>query len=194
MTIIKSLGNTFLFLLLLNLVSCWILLDRIYLGLLKETNFLSVSKTSNTFYIWGFILGVVFVFAQAPLNIIYNELFGTGYLIQFNFDPNGLLNWTSIAGVIMIPVYEEFFFRKFIQRDLQKAFHPILAITFASILFASIHLPLHSLFFERYVFSFHHAYITFFGGLISGGLFYKSKSIGPSIVMHCFWNLCVYVF
>ena len=35
-------------------------------------------------------------------------------------------------------------------------------------------------------------YITFFGGLILGTLFYKSKSLIPAILAHIFWNLTVH--
>ncbi|KAB1160833.1 CPBP family intramembrane metalloprotease [Tenacibaculum aiptasiae] len=39
----------------------------------------------------------------------------------------------------------------------------------------------------------HLFYLTFFGGIISGFLYFKSKSIEPSIVFHVFWNTMVYI-
>ena len=220
MTILKSIGHTFLFILFANIISCWILLlpheidieviltldnfltsyvflilIAIYLGFLNDSKFLSVSKASVKYYLCAFLLGLSFVFVQTPLNLIYNEITGTAYNIHYAFSPIDILKYgSSYATILIAPVCEEFFFRKFIQGNLQKSYHPVIAILFASILFAIIHVPFYELFFDVNLFSFHHAYITLFGGMISGVLFYKSKSIGPAIIMHLFWNLGVYIF
>ena len=220
MTILKSISNTFLFILLANVISCWILLlphemdidviltldsfftsyvflilVAIYLGFINDSTFLSVSKTSGKYYFYAFLLGFSFVFVQTPLNLIYNEIIGTAYNIHYEFQPIDVLKYSnSYAAILIAPVCEEFFFRKFIQSNLQKSYHPSFAILLAAILFATIHLPFSALFYDGNSFSFHHAYITLFGGIILGSLFYKSKSTGPAIIMHLFWNLGVYIF
>ncbi|NQZ38301.1 MAG: CPBP family intramembrane metalloprotease [Crocinitomicaceae bacterium] len=37
----------------------------------------------------------------------------------------------------------------------------------------------------------HHAYIAFFGSLILGSIYSRSKSIGPPILMHVIWNTTI---
>ncbi|MFD2564778.1 CPBP family intramembrane glutamic endopeptidase [Aquimarina rubra] len=98
-----------------------------------------------------------------------------------------------IASILVVPVTEELFFRKYIQDGLTINYKPYQAIIFTSILFAFIHIPFISLFYDFMDFSFHRSYITLFGGIISGTLFYKSKSIIPSIMFHLFWNLTSYI-
>ncbi|MDF1694796.1 MAG: type II CAAX endopeptidase family protein [Saprospiraceae bacterium] len=212
MTLLKSIGNTALFIVFLHLISCWIwfeaslkletvlvldhfitpivtlLIVLIYLGMIKDANFLMVSKSPPFYYVLAFFLGVTFVYLQTPLNNLYNIIFGTDYNIEYEFTLENLMNYQAFSTILIVPVYEEFFFRKFIQNNLQKSIHPVIAFAVSSLLFGVIHLPFYTLLFEGLTFTIHHAYITFFGGMISGFLFYKSKSIGPSIVMHCMWN------
>lgn len=218
MTLFKSIVYTVFLYLIINIISCWLLIEipldfevllyfdsffspfisllvlGIYLGLKKDSDFLSVSSSSTKFYVLAALIGIVYVFIQTPLNLIYNALFNTEYLIEYSFKPLRLLHWSSFSSILIVPIYEEFFFRKFIQNDLQKSYHPFLAILFTCTLFASVHLPFHHLVIDGHLFSYHHAYIAFFGGLISGILYYKSKSIGPSIIFHCMWNVGVYLF
>lgn len=219
MALLKSIGNTILFILFFNAISCWpfflpstidfktiVTLDSfitplillvfvaVYLGLINDSSFLTVKKTGFIYYVFAFILGLSFVFIQTPLNSIYNDFFGTAYSISYRFEPIGIFRFSAYYAVFIAPFSEEFFFRKFIQGHLLRRYKPVIAILFTSILFAAIHLPFVSLFFDDYDFSFHHAYITLFGGIILGILFYKSKSIGPPVAMHLFWNLGVFIF
>ncbi|MFB9053072.1 lysostaphin resistance A-like protein [Formosa undariae] len=99
-----------------------------------------------------------------------------------------------IASIFVVPITEELFFRNYILRGLLQNYKPIIAIILSSLMFAFIHIPFISLFYEFLDFSLHQTYITIFGGLLSGILFYKSKSIVPSIIFHIFWNLTSYVF
>lgn len=151
-------------------------------------------NTNFKWYIIAFVLGGIFVWIQTPLNWVYNFIAGTEYSIVYDFEGYKQIdNLNYVAIIFLIPIGEELFFRQYIQKGLQIRFKPIIAIGIASLLFASIHLPYNALiFFGRYA-SPHLAYIALFGGMLSGVLFYKSKSIGPSIIMHVMWNLMVYV-
>ena len=127
---------------------------------------------------------------QTPLKWIYNLLFGTDYSIAYMFD--GLpkfknINW--ISAILLIPIGEELFFREYIQNNLQKKTNKIVAILTASVLFALIHSPYMNLILELSKQDWHSFYLTLFGGIFSGIIYYKSKSIGPSILFHIFWNL-----
>ncbi|WP_435263482.1 CPBP family intramembrane glutamic endopeptidase [Tenacibaculum sp. nBUS_03] len=98
-----------------------------------------------------------------------------------------------ISAVLMIPIGEELFFREYIQNNLQKKISAVVSILLASLLFASIHSPYMNLILESSKQDWHLFYLTIFGGIISGILYLKSKSIGPSIIFHMFWNIMVYI-
>ena len=153
-----------------------------------------IKKTHQKWYLFALVLGISFVFMQTPLKWIYNLLFGTEYNIAYRFD--GLpkfKNINMISAVLIIPIGEELFFREYIQNNLQKKKSAVVAILLASLLFASIHSPYMNLILESSKQDWHLFYLTIFGGIISGILYLKSKSIGPSIIFHMFWNIMVYI-
>ena len=153
-----------------------------------------IEKTDFKWYFIAFTLGLSFVYLQSPLKWIYNLLFGTEYFIGYDLDGlSSLWNINRMSSVLLIPIGEELFFRGYIQNRLQKKTNHVLAIIYASLLFALIHSPYINLFFEDFHQTWHLTYLTFFGGLISGLLYYKSKSIGPSIIFHIFWNLIAHI-
>lgn len=151
-------------------------------------------STSINWYLFSIVFGLLYVFTQTPLNWIYNFLSGENYHIIYNFDGFGnFTNINVISTIVLIPIAEELFFREFLQKNLQKRSQAIVAIGLISVLFASIHLPYLNLVFGYPTFSLHHAYIVLFGGLVLGWVYYKSKSIGPSLVLHMLWNLMVVI-
>lgn len=156
---------------------------------LKQPDLLKFKKPEPGYYFIAIILGVGFVFFQSILNIVYYQEISFNY--DFTFDH--LNSLSVIASIIFVPITEELFFRNYLLRRLLEKNKPIKAIIISSLLFAFIHIPFVSLFFEFMDFSFHHAYIALFGGLIAGISFYKSKSIVPSIIFHVFWNLTSYI-
>lgn len=163
----------------------------IFVYFIKKRTFKNlIKKTRRKWYLFAFILGISFVFMQTPLKWIYNLLFGTEYQIVYRFD--GLpkfKNINLISFILFIPIGEELFFREYIQNNLQKKTTKLIAILLASFLFASIHSPYMNLILESAKQDWHLFYLTIFGGIISGILYSKSKSIGPSIIFHIFWNL-----
>ncbi|GAB5419129.1 MAG: hypothetical protein Crog4KO_06370 [Crocinitomicaceae bacterium] len=172
--------------------SVFVLISVAIFSILVNRKFSLKPQNSHAWwYLIGAICGALFVFMQTPLNWGYDWIAGTNYDITYDFDGIPyLLSLYTIASILLIPIAEELFFRDFLQRSLQKHVHPIMAIGTCALLFGAIHLPYENLFlFEGRSFSFHHAYITFFGGTILGVIYYKSKSVGPTIVMHMFWNL-----
>jgi membrane protease YdiL (CAAX protease family) len=155
----------------------------------KSTGKPLFGKPNFKWYLLALVLGASFVFIQTPLNWLYNPIFETEYLIAYRFD--GLpkfLNLNIITTILLIPIAEELFFRQYIQKYLQSKMKGIYAILFASILFASIHSPYTNLVLELSKQDWHLFYLTFFGGVISGSLYYYSKSIGSSICFHIIWN------
>ncbi|WP_157503313.1 CPBP family intramembrane glutamic endopeptidase [Mangrovimonas xylaniphaga] len=154
-----------------------------------------IKKTNRKWYLFALVLGISFVFMQTPLKWIYNLLFGTEYNIAYRFD--GLpkfKNINMVSAILFIPMGEELFFREYIQNNLQKKMtNAVVSILLTSLLFASIHSPYMNLILESSKQDWHLFYLTIFGGIISGILYLKSKSIGPSIVFHMFWNIMVFI-
>lgn len=185
-----------------HFISSILLLVAVFVFLKKvdSTIFISPFRTQNKYYFFGGILGILFIFIQFILLTFFYFLFKIDEPLTYSFDPSRLLHWVSFATVLMVPVIEEFFFRGYIQGNLQKNYKPFVAILITSILFSSIHLPFDIIYFQyldipllaagRFSQSFH----TFFGGLILGYLFYKSKSVGPPIIMHITWNFLAILF
>lgn len=167
----------------------------VFIYFIRNRNFKNlIKKTHRKWYLFALLLGISFVFMQTPLKWIYNLLFGTEYYIAYRFD--GLpkfKNINLIASILLIPIGEELFFREYVQNNLQKKTRTIVAILNASVLFASIHSPYMNLILESSKQDWHLFYLTIFGGIISGILYFKSKSIGPSIIFHMFWNIMVYI-
>ena len=213
----KSVLLTFIFYISLGVLGSWILLipyDSEYSDLLKfsrlidsivaliflmlifklinRTDLLKLDKTNAKYYFISIILGIGFVFFQSFLNIIYYQEVSID-IFKFDFTLQQLTFLNILSSILIIPITEELFFRNYLQNELIKYYKPLNAILLSSILFAFIHVNVFSMFFEFMDFSIHHAYIAFFGGIISGFLLYKSKSIGPSIIFHIFWNLTSYV-
>ena len=179
------------------LVSGILLLPVIYYFTKKQTKPLLCLKFKDNLK-WnsiGIVSGVLYPFVQYPLISIYNIISKGNHKIGYKFD--GYLNFLTfnavnfISTIMLIPIAEELFFRGLIQGKLQEKLNPILSIIISSLLFGLMHLKLENLMLNEPM-NFQLTYITFFGGLILGTLFYKSKSLIPAILAHMFWNLTVH--
>jgi len=138
-------------------------------------------RTSIIYCILAIILAVLYVFSQEWLNMFYDLVFKTNYsgLINYEFRVP-LINKLLLAQVIFGPISEELFFRNLIQKGLRENYNPSVVIGITSILFALIHIP-----------DIHNMYLVFIGGLVASILYYKSKSIIPSLIFHMSWNFLV---
>jgi membrane protease YdiL (CAAX protease family) len=157
-----------------------------------RSDLLKIKNTRMKFYVIAGLLGIGFVLFQSFLNVIYFLDFSAAGL-DYEFTPERLSSLTVIASIMIVPITEELFFRKFSLGGLLENYKPKKAIIISALLFASIHIPFTAPLFDFVDFSLHHAYITFFGGLIAGYLFYKTRSVIPSIVFHAVWNMMTYV-
>jgi len=168
----------------------------IFIYFFKNKTFKNLlKKTHYKWYLFALILGIGFVLMHAPLKWIYNLLFGTEYSIIYRFDGlHKFKNINLVSIILLIPIGEELFFREYIQNNLQNKTNRFVAVLLASLLFSSIHAPYMNLLFVSSIENWHLFYLTLFGGVMSGGLYFKSKSIGPSILFHIFWNLTVTIF
>lgn len=217
LNILKACLFTILFVLLVELTAIWVFIAD-YFGIKKILDFehlinglieivfiyffikkinksdvMLIQKTNRTVYLIAVILGVSFVFVQPILNLFYNFLSGDNVYIDFEFDGfnkfQTILSLNYISAVVFIPIAEELFFRGYIQNKLQEKMRPIYAIGIASFLFSVIHLPYYKLIIWSLEGTMQSAFIAFFGGLVAGYIYNKSKSLGPAILFHITWNL-----
>ena len=132
------------------------------------------------------LCGVFIVYIQTPLNYLYQYLPGVNHFDGFNKEVLDFKIYflpKFISSIILIPIIEEFIFRKLIFGNLILSNNILISIIYSSLLFASIHLPDVSQF-----------YTTILGGSIAAILFYKSSNqIIYPIVFHVTWNLIVYL-
>ena len=152
-----------------------------------------IKETQYRWYPFAALLGILFVFLQMPLNWFYNLITGSDYFSSYRFEGFSNIDIRKhSASIVFLPIAEELFFRRYIQHNLQKSANQEAALFVASLLFALIHSPYALLFTEYSNSDWHSVYITFFGGLATGILYIKSKSVGPPILFHIFWNLTAY--
>jgi len=168
------------------------LLVIFFFRLISRDDIFSLNKAKSKFYLFAILLGIGFVFFQSILRIIYFQEVSSDFF-NYEFTLSRLASYNTLASIMFVPLTEELFFRKYIQGGLTKNYKPFKAILFASCLFAFIHIPFATLFFDSLDFSLLRAFVALFGGFISGVLYYKSNSIGPSIIFHVFWNLTSYI-
>lgn len=220
MGVIRSILATLLFIALVEISSLWALLlpDDVLADMLESPGIYNLingfselffvvlllylisgkkaiipAVTEGRYYALGIIGGIAFIFLQSPLKSLYTLITGVEVGINYDFDLIQTFQPASIAIILFYPIAEELFFRGYIQRKLQEDYSGLFAIVFSALLFACIHLPFITFFHPDLEFNPHQAYITFFGGLISAVLYQKSGSLGPSIVMHMFWNFMVLI-
>jgi len=213
----KSILYSILFLVILELVGFWIVLvpnDNTFFTiryshivnsviqlflvvsffiLIKRKDLYKLNKTHYKYYVIAILAGLLFPFIQPFLKIFYYFKIPPSDIFHLDFDIIKLKSLSIIASIGIVPITEELFFRNFIQSELQLKYRPIISILIASICFSLIHVPVVSLFYDYIDFSLSQSYIAIFGGIISGILYYKSKSVGPSIVFHVIWNFIVHI-
>ena len=219
MSIWRAILTTIIYILLLGAATAWIFLDEdfswpkwiydyfellatslellavlLYLYFVNRDQGFHFGKCPAYYYPYALLFGLSYVFIQIPLNKLYYYFFDYYYEIQFMYNPERLLTPFFWSVVVLGPIGEELLFRGHIQRRLQLRYHPVVAISVATLLFALIHLNILWAFYDIDFLNPHHVYITIFGGMISGILYYLSKSIGPSIIYHMAWNFMATLF
>lgn len=215
MTIPKSIFHTILFVIVLELIGFWVLLGNYFdiFQLILRSKFInslpqlflvlyflyringrigtSISRTDLRFYIFAILLGITAPFLQDILNIPYYQKI-TDDIFEFELGITDLFGLNSIASILIIPISEEFFFRHHIQKGFQEKFSPLVSILITSFLFGIIHITDLIYIAGSIEPNFHKAYVAFFLGIMTGILYYKSKSVGPPILLHIIWNLAIH--
>lgn len=168
-----------------------LILVLLFLQLATPTKLKGLPQPTRWFwYLWALLTGVCFVFAQYPINSIYNAFFNTEYEVLFRFNGlKALSHPSSWAVFLLAPLAEELYFRQYIQKGLLEKTDASIAVFLSSVFFAFIHWSWLNLIIGEWQPNWHQVSIAFIGGLISAWLYQRSKSVGPSSVMHICWNL-----
>ncbi|MEZ4794239.1 MAG: CPBP family intramembrane glutamic endopeptidase [Flavobacteriaceae bacterium] len=151
--------------------------------------------TQYTFYGIAVAFGILFVWMQDFLNGLFYLVFHENVQGSFDFDLSKLLTWTTVYGVLLGPITEELFFRRFQMGSLLKKYPMALAILCNAFLFALLHFPFEVFIYKLVapdfvvsplfsMYDLHHSYITFFGGLLWRGSMPTSRWAPPS---SCTW-------
>ena len=91
----------------------------------------------------------------------------------------------ALMAVILAPIFEELFFRGFLQPLLSRTFGAIAGILLTAALFGGLHAP-------EYSWAWQYAFCVSLAGVVFGYLRYRTNSIIPCTVMHgCFNALSV---
>lgn len=113
-----------------------------------------------------------------PVDYITTLIGGRVRLFNFNlpeFDLYWVINFIFI--VLIVPIVEEIFFRKQILGLLLKKYSPALSIVVSSALFACAHWQINNF------------GVFFIWGLLFSFVYYKTKSLEASILLHSITNL-----
>jgi membrane protease YdiL (CAAX protease family) len=92
------------------------------------------------------------------------------------------LIYKGISVLIVAPIFEELFFRKYMLTELLQKYSLKLSVIISSICFSLIHLP-----------SYRNLIPSFIFGIISGIIFMKTKNILYSIILHFLVNFIWFV-
>ena len=161
----------------------------------SENRTIRINKTAVYFYLIAIVAAVLFMVFMVALSRFYTSYIEAGSVKIFHpFRAENLLEISAWSTIILAPLKEELFFRQYLQKNLNKRYNGILVIAVVALLFGAIHLPFPALFLEDIDFSGWQAFHATFGGVISGTLFYYSKSIGPSLLYHACWNFIAVTF
>jgi membrane protease YdiL (CAAX protease family) len=132
-----------------------------------------------------FILALSLRVITSPLSNpvgYFNNLFERKQMILLlnilEFDLNLIIR--LIGSVLIVPVFEELFFRKQIFRLLLKGHSPVISIVLSSIFFSLVHLK------------FDEIGLLFFGGVMFSSVYYFTNSLMTSIMLHSFCNFLAF--
>lgn len=144
-----------------------------------------VDKTlfSKTKY-WWFLVAFVMLFVSLPLVDLFASEETDMTLFNMCQNPTPLKVIAIVFGAAVLPaVFEEWFFRGILQRDLTKLVrNDYLAIVITAIVFSLIHFDMAN-FVSRFIL-----------GLLLGLLFFYSKSLWVNILVHFINNLFAVLF
>lgn len=126
-----------------------------------------------------------FYFSEKPFYNFYYDVFNHQKFEYKNWLWKDIFHLFNIAdiirGIIVAPIFEELFFRKFIFSKMLNKYNLWTSIVFSSFCFALIHLP-----------NYRQAIGSIFFGILVCYIFYKTRNIYYSIFFHFIYNFSHY--
>ena len=150
----------------------------------KKTDF-KEEKNQNLNFALLFAILLIFIgiyFSERPFINFYND-----FIIKKTYH-HTIWTWEEISqpfiiaqlisALIIAPIFEEIFFRKFIFSKLLQKNSLLSALLISSLCFSLIHLP-----------NYRQMITTFYWGIIVAYIFYRTKNLIYPIIFHFLWNL-----
>lgn len=157
---------------------CIVFIGITYLINYQRKQKLDLNFNLISFRLIGLTTILLFIFSlgiNTPINIIINQILHN----KINLSNPFTRPYYVVGAVLLGPILEEIIFRGVILKGLLTRYSPKYAIVFSAIIFGLIHgKPLQ-------------IWGAFIIGLILGYVYYKTKSIGTTILLHSFSNLIV---
>ena len=145
---------------------------------------LKIQNYSPGIYLYLPIIGLGLFLLNKPFwdfNKILEYFQGVSRIDNAAISSNNIsLFYNLISTLLIAPIVEELFYRKFLLEKLAQKNRPILAITVSSICFSIIHIETPN-----------NLIPTFISGIILGIIYLKTKKIGYCIMLHFIVNLII---
>ncbi len=149
---------------------------------LKTENMPYRNHRSNALYFFSFLGISALWFVFSPLVALHNPSWSLDLefsLKKFNETIN-IYNFYNLYGIIrvliLVPILEEVFYRRIILNSLLEKHSAILAILVSSVMFSVGHLD------------FNNSFIFLGFGILLGTIYWKTRNVYYSIVLHIFIN------
>jgi len=130
---------------------------------------------------WFCVLSLAVVVSAIPIGIIQQR---TGLPIEWAigsqhgfYESKWLFVWTTIYGILLGPIAEEFFWRGYMQSSLMRVSHPIMAIVIQSVFFGLVH--------YKPVLG---TAVTITHGLVCGVWCWRRRTLVPVMIIHIVGN------
>ncbi|MFD2552716.1 CPBP family intramembrane glutamic endopeptidase [Bizionia sediminis] len=146
---------------------------------------LTVQNYKPQIYLYLPLIGIGLLLINKPFwdfNKIMEYYQGISTNDNFVSSNNNIaLIYSLISALLIAPIVEELFYRKFLLDKLLGKNKPILAITVSSICFSIMHIETPN-----------NLIPTFISGIILGTIYLKTKKIGYCIILHFIVNLIIF--
>lgn len=134
-------------------------------------------KPNSVVVLWGFVLLMLSSIVFEPL---LNLIPDTNQEALGNLVNRGW--WGFATTIFLVPVVEEILFRGIIQESVMREYGKVRGLLFAAFIFALAHIAVPQ-----------QAVGAFFGGLILGYVYYRTRSLIPVIIIHILNNAVAYL-
>lgn len=111
-----------------------------------------------------------------------NNFIGFNYIFKNRLNiGNSIDIYYSFRTILLIPILEELYYRRIIQKMISEKYNSVIAILISSLLFSLGHMDIE------------HIYMAFISGIILGYFYLKTKNIIMPILLHSLFNILILI-